>query len=666
MQEMKRAVFHAALLAFTITSNLQAVFGQQAVKNYARMHWWRDARFGMFIHWGIYAIPAQGEWFMTNAHVPRAKYAQYAKEFSPTEFDADEWVKIAHDAGMRYLVITSKHHDGFCMFNTKATEYNVVDATPWKKDPLKALTAACRRYGVLFGVYYSIMDWHSPDQLANKEDTLSPMYNPTHFKPNQKQAYVDFMKTQLKELLTEYHPAILWFDGGWMNGWTAEDGEAIYRFLRGLDPKLIINDRVVGTGDYGTPEQHIPANGLPGQDWETCMTINNSWGYNSSDTNFKSTRELLHNLIDIASKGGNYLLNVGPTAKGVIPQVEIDRLEGMGRWLEINGESIYSTTAGPFTKQLPWGRCTQNLGKLYLQVFDWPKDGKLIVHGVYNKPKLAYLLADKARLPLRVGKAGDSLLVEVPSNPPDSICNVITLEFEGNAVVYNPPSLEFSTPIFVDTLNVDIKSTAEEGKVRYTLDGTVPTEKSDLATGTLRLTGTTTITAARFRDGHAVSELSRATLTKVLPRPSVEFQNIQNGVRYEYYRGNWDSLPDFSMLASVRNGKLNNFVLPPEKDLINYGVVYTSYLVVPQDGVYTFYTASDDGSKLYIGDSLIVDNDYQHGTVEKSGLIALAKGHHPIRVEFFQARGEDSLSVGYSSSSIKRHVISDGELHCEK
>lgn len=663
---MKRAVFLAAFLAFIITSNLQAVLGQQAVKDDARMHWWRDARFGMFIHWGIYAIPAQGEWFMTNAHIPREKYARYAKEFNPTEFDADKWVKIAHDAGMKYLVITSKHHDGFCMFHTKATEYNVVDATPWNRDPLKALSAACRKYGVLFAVYYSIMDWHSPDQVANKEDSLTPVYNPTHFKPNQKQAYIDFMKTQLKELVTEYHPEILWFDGGWMNGWTPEDGKAIYGFLRKLDPDLIINDRVAGAGDYGTPEQQIPANGLPGQDWETCMTINDRWGYNSSDTNFKSTRELLHNLIDIASKGGNYLLNVGPTAKGVIPQAEIDRLEGMGRWLKINGESIYGTTASPFTKQLPWGRCTHKPGKLYLQVFDWPKDAKLIVHGVYNKPKFAYLLADKDRLPLRVGKAGDSLLVEVPSNPPDSICSVITLEFEENAVVYNPPSLEFSTPIFVDTLKVDVKSTVKGAEVRYTLDGTVPSEKSNLATGTLRLMGTTTIAAACFRDGHAVSEVSRATFTKVLPRPSVEVQSIQNGVRYEYYRGNWDSLPDFSMLAPVRNRKLKNFVLPPEKDLIDYGVVYTSYLFVPQDGVYTFYTASDDGSRLYIGDTLIVNNDYQHGTVEKDGMIALAKGYHPIRVEFFQARGGENLSVSYESASIKEQPIPDRQLYFRK
>jgi alpha-L-fucosidase len=396
---------------------------------HARMHWWEQGRFGMFIHWGIYALPAKGEWYLNNAHVPRAQYAKYAGQFDPVKFNADRWAEIAHEAGMKYLVITSKHHDGFCMFHTRATHYNVVDSTPWHKDPLAALSAACRRHGVRFAVYYSIMDWHSPDQAASKPDPDHPTYNPTHFRPGKKQAYIRYLKTQLKELVTHYHPAILWFDGGWMNGWNDEDGRAIYQYLRQLDPKLIVNNRERGAGDYETPEQHIPPNGLPGHDWETCMTINHNWGYDAADHSFKSAQTLLRNLIDIASKGGNYLLNVGPTAEGVIPEPEVERLEAMGRWLKANGEALYGTTASPFTRQLPWGRCTQRPGKLYLEVFDWPTDGRLVVP-IRNPAAKAYLLADPSQS-LETQRADSGLTIHVPATTPDPVAGVVVVEISG-------------------------------------------------------------------------------------------------------------------------------------------------------------------------------------------------------------------------------------------
>ncbi len=402
----------------------------------ARMAWWQDARFGMFIHWGIYAVPAHAEWYMTNGHVPRGKYEEYAKQFDPTKFNADQWVKIAKEAGMKYLVITSKHHDGFCMFNTKATSYNVVKATPWHKDPLLALSRACHRYGVRFCVYYSIMDWHSPDQLAANPDAENPTYNPTSFVPGKKEAYIAYMKAELKELIDQYHPALIWFDGEWMNGWTDQDGRNLYGYLRSLDPKLIINNRIKGAGDYETPEQQIPPNGLPGHDWETCMTINGSWGYNAEDHNWKSADTLLHNLIDIASKGGNYLLNVGPDATGVIPQPEVQRLKEMGAWLKINGQAIYGTMASPFTEQLPWGRCTRETTTegttLNLLVFDWPKDGKLFVPKLKNPIADAYLLTVSGEhKQLKTVNSNDGVIIFVPPVAPDKIASVIVLKIKG-------------------------------------------------------------------------------------------------------------------------------------------------------------------------------------------------------------------------------------------
>lgn len=405
-----------------------------------RMAWWEQGRFGMFIHWGIYAVPAQGEWYMSNGHVPLSQYEAYAKRFDPTQFNADQWVKLAKEAGMKYLVITSKHHDGFCMFNTKATQYNVVDATPWHQDPLLALSKACHKYGVRFCVYYSIMDWHSPDQQAADTNATHPTYNPTHFVPGKKDAYIAYMKTELKELIEQYHPGLIWFDGEWMNGWTDQDGQALYHYLRRLDPTLIINDRVKGAGDYQTPEQRIPPNGLPGHDWETCMTINGNWGYDAGDHNWKSTETLLHNLIDIASKGGNYLLNIGPDSTGIIPNPEEQRLKEMGAWLKANGESIYGTSASPFTKQLPWGRCTQKPCKggtlLYLNVFDWPQDGKLEVPGLENHVSGACLLQGNHKK-LKVSQDSRGVVVNVPRTAPDKISSVIVLKIKGKIQLNN-------------------------------------------------------------------------------------------------------------------------------------------------------------------------------------------------------------------------------------
>ncbi|HKW29297.1 MAG TPA: alpha-L-fucosidase [Verrucomicrobiae bacterium] len=415
-----------------------AVAKEMSQQKDSRMDWWRDARFGMFIHWGIYSVPAHAEWFMDNGHVPRDQYAEYAAQFDPVKFDADRWARIAAEGGVKYLVITSKHHDGFCMFNTKATSYNVVDDTPWHKDPLQALSEACRRHGIRFCVYYSIMDWHSPDQQAAHPDPEHPTYNPTSFIPDKKEDYIQYLKTELKELITQYHPAVLWFDGQWMKGWTDQDGQDLYRYLRSLDPGLIINNRVKGAGDYETPEQRIPPNGLPGRDWETCMTINKSWGYNATDENFKSTTTLLRNLIDIASKGGNYLLNVGPDSTGTIPPPEVERFRQMGDWLKINGEAIYGTTASPFEHQLSWGRCTKRVTAdgttLYLHVFDWPKDGKLVVPGLNNQIENAYLLQSNAfgrHKRLHVSNNADGVTISVPAVARDKISTTIVLKING-------------------------------------------------------------------------------------------------------------------------------------------------------------------------------------------------------------------------------------------
>jgi alpha-L-fucosidase len=447
---MRKATICGWLFATTLASVVAAQdVGQESASDRdARMAWWRDARFGMFIHWGAYAVPAGtykgervagiGEWIMSRGRIPIPEYEQFVHRFNPTKFDADAWVRIAKDAGMKYIIITSKHHDGFAIFDSKVSRYDVVDATPYKRDALKALADAAHRQGMKFGVYYSIMDWHHPDAEAAN----APEYNSrTWSSPNFDRYLETYMKPQLTELLTQYpNIEVLWFDGEWVADWTDEKGQALLTYLRKIRPNLIINNRVghsrqglaglnkegrVGLGDFGTPEQRVPPEGLPGIDWETCMTMNSTWGFKSYDDNWKDSRTLIQTLIDVASKGGNFLLNVGPTAEGLIPSESVWRLREMGKWLQTNADAIYATTVSPYG-QPAWGRYTAKPAKAYAHIFEWPKDGRLELTGVREKPARAYLLVDQK--PLAIQQTDSGFVVQLPAVAPSSIASVLVLE----------------------------------------------------------------------------------------------------------------------------------------------------------------------------------------------------------------------------------------------
>lgn len=410
----------------------------------ARMKWWREARFGMFVHWGVYSVPAGtwngkqvpgiGEWIMNRGKIPVAEYAKFPAQFNPTKFNAEEWVRTAKDAGMKYLVITSKHHDGFAMFHSKASPYNIVDATPFKRDPLKELAEACRKHDIRLGFYYSqAQDWHHPGGAAAGG----------HWDPAQDGSMDEYLDKvavpQVREILSNYGPvAVLWWDTP--VNMTKERADKLLPLLK-LQPGIITNNRLGGgyKGDTETPEQRIPATGYPGRDWETCMTMNDTWGYKSYDENWKSTATLLRNLIDIASKGGNYLLNVGPTAEGVIPEPSMERLKEMGAWLKVNGEAVYGTSASPFPK-LAWGRCTRKGQTLYLHVFDWPADGILRVP-LKNRVSAAALLAEPrgARQGLAVTAKESEVEIRVPTKAPDAVASVVMVRIEGEPQVVTAP-----------------------------------------------------------------------------------------------------------------------------------------------------------------------------------------------------------------------------------
>jgi alpha-L-fucosidase len=324
-----------------------------------RTAWWRDAKYGMFIHWGVYSVPAgeyrgrlhggASEWLMNTARIPIAEYETFAPRFNPVKFDARAWARLAKDAGMKYVVITSKHHDGFAMWPTKVNDWSIAGRTPFRRDPLRELADACRAEGLRFGLYYSILDWHKPAQ-----------------KGAGKAAYVTSMKAQLRELATAYDPDVLWFDGEWEPWWTAEDGRDLAAFVRSIAPRAVVNNRVGkrggADGDYETPENEIPRDGWKDRLWEACWTTNNSWGFHKGDSAWKSPGRILRMLADIAGKGGNLLLNVGPTSDGEIPDECAGRLREVGAWLSSNGDALYGTTGFAATS---WGGITKRGRRLY-------------------------------------------------------------------------------------------------------------------------------------------------------------------------------------------------------------------------------------------------------------------------------------------------------------
>ncbi|MCK9414703.1 MAG: alpha-L-fucosidase [Prolixibacteraceae bacterium] len=409
-----------------------------------KMDWWKDAKFGMFIHWGVYAVPAGvyngkdidgiGEWIMNRGKIPTAEYQAYAKQFNPVKYNPEAWVQMAKDAGMKYLVITSKHHDGFTLFETKASKWNIVEATPYGKDLLKPLADACHKYGIRLGFYYSqAQDWNNQGGAASGG----------HWDKAQDGSmdeYIDKVAVpQVKEILSNYGQVdILWWDTP--TDMTKERAEKFIPILSKY-PNLITNNRLGGgfNGDTETPEQFVPATGFPGRNWETCMTMNDTWGYKSKDNNWKSTKEIIQTLINIVSKGGNYLLNVGPTSEGLIPQPSIDRLKEVGQWMKTNGAAIYGTTASPF-HYLSWGRCTRKVNKLYLHVIDWPQNGQLSIP-LLNKIERAYLLA-APKATLEVHKSELKNIVKLPFAAPDKYVSVVVLEVEGEPNVLPLPSAD--------------------------------------------------------------------------------------------------------------------------------------------------------------------------------------------------------------------------------
>jgi len=426
-----------------------------------RLAWFGEAKYGLFIHWGLYAIPAGewkgkrslglGEWIMNRSQIPVKEYEQLAARLNPVKFDPDAWVQLAQDAGMKYIVITSKHHDGFAMFASKVSRYNIVEATPYMRDVLKALGDACAKRNMRLGFYYSqAQDWHEPGGAGNTWD-FGPDQGPDG---KELKAYDEYLRNkaepQVKELLTGYGPvALIWFDTPRMM--TPERGKRFTDLVRSLQPTTLIDGRLGTDGDYRSTGDNVVPSETSTEAWETPATINDTWGYRTDDTNWKSPGQIAFKLVDIVSKGGNYLLNVGPTAEGVIPQASQDILRTVGRWLKVNGEAVYGAGPSPFgdefgeysargakdvrgnklfLPQTEW-RVTAKPGKLYFTFFSEPR-APFELPAMKNAITRAYRLADKA--PVELKREADRVNFTLERPVLDPMATVIVVEYEGNSV----------------------------------------------------------------------------------------------------------------------------------------------------------------------------------------------------------------------------------------
>lgn len=457
MRALARKLWRAGLAGLALGLAAAPAGATEDAEQVRRMAWFHEAKYGLFIHWGLYSIPAGewqgrrlpgfGEWIMSHAQIPAADYAALAAGWNPSRFDADAWVRLARDAGMKYIVVTAKHHDGFAMYASRASGFNVVEATPWRRDPLRELADACARHGMRLGVYYSqALDWHEPGGAGNTWD----------FGPDEEKvrsgAYDRYLRDkaepQVRELLTGYGPlSCIWFDTPVLM--TPERGARFVELVRSLQPDCLIDGRLGAAGDYVTTDDNTVPNLQPEGAWEAPLTMNHTWGYRRDDRDWKSPTEILFKLVDVVSKGGNMLLNVGPDAEGEIPLASQDNLRVVGDWLKVNGEALYGARRSPFGDEFgefsatktdrhgkpvflartTW-RCTAKPGKLYFFYFG-DRRSTVELPAFENAITRAYILGDPERKECAVALINGVRTVQVQREGPHATANVLCLEIEG-------------------------------------------------------------------------------------------------------------------------------------------------------------------------------------------------------------------------------------------
>jgi len=631
--------------------------------------WYRDAKFGIFIHWGVYSVPAwrpkgsYAEWYWRALHDKsdttwQFHQANYGKDFTYAEFaplfkaelfDPDQWATLFRRAGARYVVLTSKHHDGYCLWpSAQSWNWNSVDVGP-HRDLLGDLTAAGRKQGLKMGFYYSLYEW------------FNPLYQ------TDVQRYVaEHMLPQFKDVVTRYKPSIIFADGEWEHPSKVWRSEEFLAWLFNDSPApddVVINDRWGSDtrfrhGGYFSTEYAniatLKSGRLQKRGWEECRGIGASFGYNRNETveDYQSGDALIRMLIDIVSKGGNLLLDIGPASDGRIPVIMQERLLQIGAWLQTNGEAIYATRPYRTFGEGEAVRFTRSKNRRFVYaIHTRPLGQTLRLQSVLPKAGTSIrVLGDTLALPWRVQDG--ALEIDIPDEVRLRSAATAAVAFRIEAVPYvEPPRIRVDKTISENKpIRVALECATPSADIRYTLDGREPGPDSPQYRKAFKLKRSALLQARAFKDGYLASLVASRELSIVDPK--------RNGVRFRYYEGDWSVLPDFASLQPVRGGKVYEISLKGTGHRgDHFGIEYEAEIEIARGGKYTFFTESDDGSKLFIDGELVVDNDGLHGQREASGRITLQPGRHRLRVQFFEKDGGESLAVSYQGPGIPKQPI---------
>lgn len=641
------------------------------------MQWWRDARFGMFIHWGLYSeaggvwkgafLPGWSEWMPNRLKIPPAEYqAELLPRFDPVDFDAAAWVRAARDAGMGYMVITTKHHEGFAIWDSGASDLDVA-ATRFGKpiaeggrgrDPLKELADAAAAERMPLGFYYSLLDWAHPDYLPRR-----PWESRTAEGADYPR-YAEFMRAQVRELLGgEYgRVAILWGDGDWEHGMAEHRSDAIVAMARELQPGILVNDRWAQPGDYATPENAIPEIGLA-RPWETCMTLNDSWGYARDDGNFKPASTVTRMLVECVSKDGNFLLNVGPTGRGTIDGRTLGVLREVGQWMHTYGESVRGCGAAPLPTP-EWGRITWRNSRdgsatAYLHVLQGPAGAgtDLRLPGVLDVPSSVRALGEEGDSRAIAERDGADTLIRIFADPPQSVSGrttVIAVRWDSAPAIARAPRIADDARIFIDSMPVKFDPVSPHCEIRVTLDGSAPNVSSPMATPgrdglpSVTVRDTCTLRAVTFWNGNPVGSETRSGFTRVEPLAPIARTESSPGLAVRLLEGAFDRVPSRDALTgegSAWRADVPDVQLPADRPAEHFAVLLTGFIEVSRAGIYRFGISSDDGSLFEIDSTVVIDHDGPHGATEKTGDIALGAGRHRISIRFFEATGSEAVTL---------------------
>ncbi|MBU6208588.1 MAG: alpha-L-fucosidase [Planctomycetes bacterium] len=625
-----------------------------AASTAANVAWWHEARLGMFVHWGLYSvaagqwdgkdIPGWGEWLLNKIKVDPAVYAStLMPRFDPVKFDADAWVRAAKDAGMGYIVVTTKHHDGFLLWDSATTDLDLM-GTPFGKagrDPLRELAQACQRHGIRLGLYFSLMDWSDRDYLPRREwDTRTT-------DGASMPRFVDRMHAQVKELTDgRFGPvAILWGDGDWEHSSTTWRAEELMAAVRAAQPGILVNDRWSLPGDYATPENRIPDGVLPARPWETCMTMNGTWGHVVHDHRWKPATELIRNLVDIVSKDGNDLLNVGPMGDGSFDAPTQERLTALGAWMRTNGEAIRG--CGPVACARPaWGRLTASADRhrVHAIVFELPTDRTITIDGIAGVPARARVLGAPG-IAVSTRANGPSLSITIGEGALDPAASVIVLEWDGEPAIVGTPELIGGEDLFLHETELAFKLPAA-GEIHVTLDATAPTIDSPRYTVPINVQRTTQVRARTFVDGVAAGAPFEAILRRAEWIPGSDDVPPEPGVSWSIMPGRFERVPPEPWRGpGITRGTADTIALPAARPADAFALRIDGFILCDHAGIHAFTLESDDGSTLEIDGHRVVDHDGLHGPTRMTGKAALDLGWHRFTIRYIEADGGESLKL---------------------